>query len=137
MIKWARMICRQDFLYVLVVKVYFQQSRSIIKKNDLSIMNKILHWYRSMLFHSFEGKFLRFLRQILNPFCLNQLWSRKILIDIESHDQQIVNDLFLDLCCSINHSICLQQISNKNDPQVLLQFIFNNQQIGSIFVLLI
>ncbi|CAF0932324.1 unnamed protein product [Rotaria sordida] len=108
-----------------LINLFFQQS---FTKNDLLVINKILKWYRSMLSNLYEEKFLIFLRKIFNPFCLNQLWTRQILIDIKYYNQQIINDIFLELCCSINHSICLQQISNRNDPQILIQFIFNNQR---------
>jgi len=110
-----------------LINLFFQQSLSILTKNDLIILNKILKWYRSILFNSFEDKFVNYLRKILNRFCLNQLWTKQIL------NQQIINDILLELCCSINHSICLQQISNRNDPQILIQFIFHNQRFGKNF----
>ncbi|CAF2865135.1 unnamed protein product [Rotaria sp. Silwood2] len=110
-----------------LINLFFQQS---LTKSDLLIISKIVKWYRSMLSKLLEEKFLIFLRKILNPFCLNQLWTRQILIDIKYSNQQIINDILLELCCSINHSICLQQISNRNDPQILIQFIVNNQRFG-------
>jgi len=116
-----------------LINLFFQQSLSILTKNDLILINKILKWYRSILSNSLEEKFVNFLRKILNPFCLNHLWTRQILIDIKHYNQQIINDILLELCCSINHSICLQQISNKNDPQILIQFIFHNQRFGKNF----
>jgi len=117
-----------------LINLFFQQSLSILTKNDFIFINKILKWYRSILSNSLEEKFVNFLRKILNPFCLNHLWTRQILIDIKHYNQQIINDILLELCCSINHSICLQQISNRNDPQILVQFIFT--RFGRIFLLL-
>ncbi|CAF4525432.1 unnamed protein product [Rotaria sp. Silwood1] len=125
-----------SFLFNLANKISIKYSLQLINlafqqtltKADLFIMNKILKWYRSMLSNSLEEKFLSFLRKILNPLCVNQLWTRQILIDIKYSNQQLINDILLELCCSINHSICLQQISNRNDPQILIQFIFNNRR---------
>lgn len=115
-----------------LINLFFQQSITTITKHDLFVINKILKWYRSMLSHSMEEKFLNFLRKIINPFCINHLWTRQIAMDIKHINQQIINDILLELCCSIDHSICLQQISNKNDPQMLIQSILNNQRFGYI-----
>ncbi|CAF2135172.1 unnamed protein product [Rotaria magnacalcarata] len=114
-----------------LINLFFQQPIISITKNDLVLIHKILQWYRSMLSNSFEENILVFLRKILNPYCSNQLWTRQLLIDVKYYNQQIINDIFLELCCSINHSICLQHIPIRNDPQILLQFIFNNQRFDS------
>jgi hypothetical protein len=107
-----------------LINLFFQQSLSFLTKNDFVLLNQILRWYRSILSQSLEEKFLIYLRKILQPFCLNQLWTKQILLDSKQYHQQIINEILLELCCSINHSICLQQISNRNDPQILMQFIF-------------
>lgn len=115
-----------------LINLFFQQSLTTITKNDLLVISKILKWYRSILSNSFEEKFINFLRKILNPSCSNQLWSQQIFADIKYSNQPSINDILLELCCSINHPVCLLHIPNRNDPQILLQFIFNNHRIGKM-----
>jgi hypothetical protein len=116
-----------------IIHLFFQQSFSTFTKNDLLILQKILKWYRSILSDNLEEKFLIYLRKLLHPFCSNQIWIKQIFINHKHSNQQIINEILFELCCSINHSICLQQISNKNDPQILIQFLFSNQRFGKYF----
>jgi hypothetical protein len=115
-----------------IIHLFFQQSFSTFTRNDLLIVQKILRWYRSIISDNLEEKFIFYLRKLLHPFCSNQLWIKQIFINHKQLNQQIINEILFELCCSINHAICLQQISNRNDPQILIQFLFPNQRFGKI-----
>ena len=112
-----------------LIRLFFQQSSSVLTRSDLAVVQRILRWYRSMLPNGLpEERMAVFLRKVLHPWCTNQLWSRPVPIDTK----QTINEMLLDLCCSINHSICLQHIFNRNDPYVLLQFLSTNEPTCSL-----
>ena len=107
-----------------LMKITFQQSLSMSSQPDWVILQKIIQWYRSMLIDGLAEKFLLYLRRLLNPFCPNQLSFT-----------YAVNEILFELCCSINHSICLQHVSNKLDTSLFLQSILHHQALGQFTVL--
>ena len=115
-----------------IIQLFFQQSFSTFTKNDLLIVQRIIKWYRSIISDNLEEKFVAYLRKLLHPFCSNQVWSKQIFTNHKQSNQQIINEILFELCCSVNHAICLQQISNRNDPKILIQFLFRNQRFGKI-----
>ena len=107
-----------------LLKITFQQSLSISNPTDWIVVQKIMQWYRSMLTDALAEKFLLFLRRFFNPVCANQLSSTYAM-----------NEVLFEVCCSLNHSICLQHVSNRLDPSSFLQSILHHYSFGSFTVL--